>query len=217
VPWPAIDVYSDPICPWCMIGRHRLARALKLAGGGTSGPGPAVRWRVFQLNPSMPAGGMDRTAYLAAKFGGAVQSQEVYRAIRKEGEAEGVRFAFDRIRRTPNTLKAHLLIRLAAGTGAGDAMAGRLFDAYFLEGRDIGDSSVLVELAADAGIAREVAQAWLEDEETAARLSAEDAEARASGISGVPYFVIGGRYSLAGAAPPEVLVRAMELAAQTVS
>ncbi len=217
MPWPAIDVYSDPICPWCMIGRHRLARALELVGGGTSGPAPAIRWRVFQLNPSMPPGGMDRTAYLAAKFGGAVQAQEVYRAIRKEGEAEGIRFAFDRIRRTPNTLKAHLLIRLAAGMGAGDAMAGRLFDAYFLEGRDIGESSVLLELAADAGIAREAAQACLEEEGTAARLSAEDAEARASGISGVPYFVIGGRYSLAGAVPPEALVRAMELAAETVS
>lgn len=212
-----IEVYSDPICPWCMIGKRRLDRALAMICVGPHGPEVRVRWRVFQLNPSMPTEGMDRSAYLAAKFGGAARAGEIYRAIRNEGTAEGIDFAFERIKRTPNTLKAHALIRAAAQIALDHAMVERLFHAYFLEGRDIGNDPVLRGLAEEVGLPGADITAGLADDADHGALIAEDAGARAGGISGVPFFLIDGRYSLAGAVPSEVLVRALQLAGQAVS
>jgi predicted DsbA family dithiol-disulfide isomerase len=212
-----IDVYSDPVCPWCMIGKRRLERALEMMGPGPTGPEVRVRWRVFQLNPSMPAEGMERAAYLAAKFGGAARAGEIYRVIRSEGSAEGIDFAFERIKRTPNTMKAHALIRAAEETGLDQEMVERLFRAYFLEGQDIGDGAVLRGLAEEVGLSDTDIGACLAAEADHRPLVAEDANARASGISGVPYFLIDGRFSLAGAVPAEVLLRALQLAGQAVS
>jgi predicted DsbA family dithiol-disulfide isomerase len=195
-----------------MIGKRRLDRAIEEMRKAAPAFAPSLRWRVFQLNPTMPADGMDRSAYLAAKFGGAARAGEVYRVIGREGLDEGIAFAFDRIRRTPSTLKAHALIRLAAGEGRASEMAERLFGAYFLEGLDIGEGSVLEELATEVGLPMEGLKSYLADDGVVDGLRAEDAAARAKRISGVPFFVIDGRYSLAGAVAPEVLVRAMELA-----
>ena len=212
-----IEVYSDPVCPWCMIGKRRLDRALESIGTGSHGPEVLVRWRVFQLNPSMPSDGMDRAAYLAAKFGGAARAGEIYRAIRNEGAGEGIRFAYERIKRTPNTLKAHALIGAATASGLDHAMVERLFRAYFLEGLDIGRASVLRSLAEEVGLSGAEIDACLGDHTDHGQLTAEDARARAGGISGVPFFLIDGRYSLAGAVPSEVLIRALQLAGQAVS
>ena len=214
---PVIDIYSDPICPWCMIGKRRLDRAIEEMQEATPSFAPRLRWRVFQLNPSMPEHGMDRSAYLAAKFGGAARAGEIYRVIAREGLAEGITFAFDRIRRTPSTLKAHALIRLAAGEGRASEMNERLFDAFFLEGLDVGEAKVLETLAADVGLPMGDVGSYLADDGVIDGLSAEDAEARAKKISGVPFFVVDGRYSLSGAVAPKVLVRAMELAAQSAT
>ncbi len=98
-----------------MIGKRRLDRAMEGMREATPAFAPSLRWRVFQLNPTMPADGMDRSVYLTAKFGGVDRAGEVYRAIRREGLAEGISFAFDRNRRTPNTLKAHSMNSLADG------------------------------------------------------------------------------------------------------
>jgi len=200
-----------------MIGKRRLDRALGMIGAEPRAAEVRVRWRVFQLNPSMPPEGMDRAAYLAAKFGGAARASEIYRAIRSEGSTEGIHFAFERIKRTPNTLKGHGLIRAAEESGFDHAMVERLFCAYFLEGRDIGDGAVLRNLAEEVGLPDADITACLADEADLGILVAEDVGARASGISGVPYFLIDGRYSLAGAVPAEVLVRALQLAGQAVS
>lgn len=212
---PVIDIFSDPICPWCMIGKRRLDRAIKKMRAAVPGFSPNLRWRVFQLNPTMPEAGMDRSAYLAAKFGGASRAAELYRVIGEEGSAEGISFAFDRIRRTPNTLKAHAVIRLAADTGLGSAMAERLFRAYFLEGLDIGNPAVLERLAEEIGLLPGEVNAFLADTKIADELRAEDADARAKQIRGVPYFIIEGRYTLSGAVPSEVHIKALELASQS--
>ena len=212
---PVIDIFSDPICPWCMIGKRRLDRAISERREAIPALMPSLRWRVFQLNRSMPADGMDRSAYLAAKFGGVERAREVYSVIAREGLAEGITFAFDRIGRTPNTLKAHALIRLAAGVGRASEMTERLFGAYFLEGLDIGEASVLEGLAAEVGLPMGEVGPHLADDGVIDGLRAEDAAARAKRIGGVPFFVIDDRYSLSGAVAPEVLVRAMELAAQS--
>jgi predicted DsbA family dithiol-disulfide isomerase len=202
-----IDVYSDPVCPWCFIGKRRLARALEL----TRSEDLTLRWRAFQLNPTMPSEGMDWGHYLAAKFGGIDRARQVYEAIRREGESVGIPFAFARIRRTPNTVDAHRLIRLAAQAGRADAMLEGLFEAYFLAGRDIGERDELVQIAAAAGLGGDIA-AFLSGDGEREDVLAEDLAARQSGVTGVPHFVVAGRYLLSGAQSPEVIARAIELA-----
>lgn len=211
---PVIEIFSDPICPWCMIGKRRLDRALSAASQDDPQSNPVLAWRVFQLNPAMPREGMDRVAYLAAKFGGAQRAREVYRVIEAEGRSEGIDFSFDRIRRTPNTLAAHGLIRVAARQGLASAMAERLFVAYFSEGRDIGEASVLAGLADEVGLEGDSA-AFLRENIPEDELRAEDAAARAAGIAAVPFFVIDGRFSVSGAVAPEVFTRALELARES--
>src|SRR5690242_785289 len=134
-----IDIVSDVICPWCFIGKRRLARAL------AQRPGLAVSitWRAFQLNPDMQPGGMPREAYLAAKFGSAAHAARIYATITDAGAGENIEFDFDAIRRTPNSRDAHRLIRYATKFGKADPVVEALFSAYFEHGRDIGDRQVL--------------------------------------------------------------------------
>jgi predicted DsbA family dithiol-disulfide isomerase len=203
-----LDVFADPICPWCYIGKRRMERALGRAGG----TGIEVRWRAFQLNPQMPQGGMDRGLYLETKFGGSDRARHVYDAIRRAGEAEGIAFAFARIQRTPNTVTAHRLVRFAARAGRADVVMDGLFAAYFLEGRDIGERAELAAIAAAAGCDADAVAAYLEGDEDRDAVLAEDAAARAAGIGGVPHFIVVRRYQLPGAQSPEVIARTIELA-----
>lgn len=202
-----LDIYSDPICPWCFIGKRRLARAL------AERPSLAVqiRWRPFQLNPDMPAEGMDRQHYLATKFGGADNAARVYETVAHHGAAEDLPFAFDRIARTPNTLAAHQLIAWANDRGDPDPLVERLFRAYFFEGQDLGEPTVLAEAAAEAGLDRAAAEATLADTELRAQVAAADAEARAAGLQGVPTFVVNDAYAVSGAQEPKVLLRLFDL------
>ncbi|MGE0651055.1 MAG: DsbA family oxidoreductase [Alphaproteobacteria bacterium] len=208
-----VDIFADPICPWCFVGKRRLERALGRAGVD----GVEVRWRAFQLNPQMPPGGMDRGLYLATKFGGSDRARHVYDAIRRAGETEGIHFAFARIQRTPNTVAAHRLLRFAARVARTGAVMEGLFAAYFLEGRDIGDVAELAAVAGAAGCDATAAAAYLRGDEDRAEVLAEDAAARAAGIGGVPHFVVAGRYQLPGAQSPEVIARTIELARATLA
>lgn len=202
-----IDVHADPICPWCFIGKRRLDRALAVTGA----QGVSVRWRAFQLNPAMPREGMERALYLSSKFGGADRARQVYDVIRREGESDGIPFAFARIARTPNTVDAHRLVRLGARMDRAGAVLDALFHAYFIDGRDIGDGAVLADIGRAAGLGGDVS-AFVAGDAERAEVLAEDAAARAAGIGGVPHFVVGGRYLLPGAQSPEVIARAIELA-----
>lgn len=203
-----LDVFSDTICPWCFIGKRRLERALK----ERAQPGLKIRWRAFQLNPGMPAEGMERRAYIEAKFGGMERARTIYDTIRAAGAGEGIEFAFEKIKRTPNTLQSHRLLRLAAVTDRQDATLEGLFRAYFLEGRDIGDRAMLTEIGAAAGLDREETADYLEgDADTDAVLS-EDVLARRAGINGVPCFIFNGRFALSGAQEPEAFFQIFDLA-----
>ncbi len=210
-----IDIFSDTICPWCFIGKRRLERAL----AERPQPDLTIHWRAFQLNPDMPAGGMDRSQYLELKFGGASNAEAIYDQVRAAGESEGIDFAFERMKRTPNTIDSHRLIRHAAnaapqGQGRQDAVVQALFDAYFLRAEDIGDPEVLAAAAAEAGLDAEETRAFLASDAEAEAVRAEDKSARQAGISGVPCFIFNGQHALAGAHAPEVLFQLFDLANQ---
>jgi predicted DsbA family dithiol-disulfide isomerase len=208
-----LDIYSDTICPWCYIGKRRLERAL----AERPQDGLPLRWRAFQLNPDMPAGGMERQRYLELKFGGPANARTIYDRIREAGEEEAIPFAFEAIRRTPNTVDSHRLIRFATqhggiGQESADAVVNALFEAYFLRGEDIGDLDLLCDLAGIAGLDPMDVRVFLESEAGTEAVRAEDAQARAIGIQGVPTFILDGKYVLSGAHPPEVLFQFFDLA-----
>ena len=196
-----IDIYSDVICPWCFIGKRRLERALAERPRDEL----SLHWRAFQLNPDMPARGMDRQVYLQLKFGSAASAERIYREIRAVGEEEDLAFAFEAIRRTPNTIESHRLIRFAGSRGRQDAVVEALFRAYFLAGEDIGAPEVLLRVAESAGLNPADARAFLESDLEEAAVRAEDQAARQAGLQGVPTFIINGKFALSGAHQPEVL------------
>lgn len=205
-----IDIFSDTICPWCLVGKRRLEAAL----AERPDLDVAVHWRIFQLNPGMPAEGIERQDYLARKFGGPEGARQVYDHIRAIGAKDGIDFAFDDIARTPNTVKSHRLIRWAAGQDRETETVEALFQAYFFRGRDIGDTEVLTAAAVEAGMDAGEARAFLDSEALEAELREEDRQARGLGIDGVPCFVFNGRHAVPGAQPPKVLAQMLDLAQQ---
>ena len=196
-----LDIYSDTICPWCFIGKRRLDRAL----AERPQPGLTIHWRAFQLNPEMPAEGMDRQLYLQLKFGDAENAERVYAQVRSAGEEEAISFAFAAMQRTPNTVDSHRLIRFAADKGLQNDAVEALFEAYFLRGEDIGQRDVLAAAAADAGLDAGEARAFLDSDLEEQAVRTEDREARHAGLQGVPTFIVNGKYALSGAHEPEVL------------
>src|SRR5262245_23747904 len=176
-----ITVYSDVICPWCYVGKRRLETALASPGM----PGAIqFSWRPFELNPDMPAEGMQRRAYRARKFG-AARSAELDAAMAETGREVGIAFAFERMQRTPNTRLAHRLIWEAERQGAQDAIVNRLFRAYFEEGADIGSAAVLQSLAAEAGLDADGVEAALSSSSESLKAVTElEQQGYAMGIQG---------------------------------
>jgi len=200
-----VDIVSDAICPWCFIGKRRFERALADMPAGTL----EVGWRPFQLNPDMPREGMERAAYLKAKFGDA-RGGRGYDAITEAGREEGIAFDFTAIKRTPNTLDAHRLIRYAGAQGRQDPTVEALFRAYFTAGSDIGDRTVLATIAGEAGLDRDAAATYLASETDIAEVRAEDDFARQVGIHGVPCFIFERKYAISGAQQPDVFRQVIE-------
>jgi predicted DsbA family dithiol-disulfide isomerase len=208
-----IDVISDVVCPWCFIGRRRLAEALTLYVEKDPGFRPLVSWHPFQLNPDLPTEGIDRRAYLEAKFGGPERAAQIYDRVRAAGRTVGIDFAFERIQRQPNTRDAHRLVSWAQSQGSAEELVERLFRAYFLEGRFVGDRGVLAEIAGEAGLAADDARAYLESDAGADTIDAMDRRVRELGVTGVPFFIFGGRVAVSGAQEAPALVAAMAQAA----
>jgi predicted DsbA family dithiol-disulfide isomerase len=203
-----IDVISDVVCPWCYIGKRRLEGALaQWAAAHPDAPEPRVKWRPFQLNPTLPETGMSRREYVKRKFGD--QGAATYERVAAVGRDVGIPFAFDAIERQPNTLAPHALIGAAGELGIQDAMVETLFRAYFLDGRDMTDRATLVELATAAGMSRAQAETVLDSPEARESAALEDERARELGVSGVPFFVFNGRLAVSGAHPAETLLQAM--------
>ncbi|HXJ01977.1 MAG TPA: DsbA family oxidoreductase [Micropepsaceae bacterium] len=208
MPEPVLDlmVFIDVICPWCYVGKRRLEKALAMIG-----PDAPIRvtWRPFELNPDMPPEGMERRLYRMRKFGSMERSQQLDAQLTDLGVQEGLRFRYDLMIRTPNTFNAHRLIWLAGQGGGQDAVVEALMRAYFTEGRDIGDSETLADVASQAGMDRAHTIDFLEGEDGAAEVRAYEDAARRAGISGVPAFIANRRPLLMGAQPPDVIASAL--------
>ena len=202
-----VEIWSDVVCPWCYIGKRRFEQAL---AGFPRRDEVEVRWRSFELDATAPA---ERTgsyaANLAAKYGTSVaQAQQMIDNMTATAAAEGLVFDFD-IARPGNTFDAHRLLHLAAERGLQDALKERLLLATFTEGQPIGDAETLVRLAAEVGLDADEARAVLASDRYADEVRGDEQQARAYGISGVPFFVVDGRYGVSGAQPAEALAQVL--------
>lgn len=203
-----LDIYFDTICPWCLIGKVRLETALKSRANLSL----KLRWQPFLLNPKMTPSGMDRQLYLEQKFGGPDRARRVYDVIAQTGRSVGIDFRFETIKRTPNSIDSHRLGLYAKEYNLENQMVQRLFEAYFFEGRDIGDKGELLNLATEVGLDSKDTQAFLESSSLADQVIESDQTARELGVHGVPAFVARERYVVSGAQEPKVLGKFIDTA-----
>ena len=201
-----LDIISDPICPWCYIGKTQLDRALAERPDHPF----AVEWHPFQLNPDMPAEGMDRRTYLERKFGGPEGADRVYGQISEHAKSIGVEADFEAITRKPNTLNAHRLIHWAGIEDRQEEIVNALFAANFREGRDIGDMDVLADIADANGMDASVVRRLLQSDADVEMIRQRDAHSREMGVTSVPTFVVAGQHAVPGAQPPELWVKVID-------
>lgn len=200
-----VDVVSDVICPWCYIGKRRLEQAIDALDDQAD---VQVRWHPFQLNPAMPKQGISRREYRSRKFGSWERAMELDAHVVAVGEAEGIHFAFDKIARTPNTMHPHRLIWLADSHGCQDEVVEALFRAYFTEGKDIGNPQTLLDIVAEAGLDRRIAETTLNSEAGLDVIAQAGERSRRHQIEGVPFFIINDAIPLSGAQVPQTFLDA---------
>jgi predicted DsbA family dithiol-disulfide isomerase len=195
-----LDIMSDPICPWCYIGKAHLDVALAANPDHPFN----IEWHPFQLNPDMPAAGMGRRDYLEGKFGGKEGAVRAYAPVVEHAEKAGLKIDFEGMQRTPNTLNAHRLIHWAGIEGRQTAAVSALFKAYFTDARDIGDTDVLADIADSIEMDASMVLRLLATDEDTQSIRDRDAHSRSMGISSVPTFIVGGQHAVPGAQPPEL-------------
>lgn len=209
-----LDIFSDPVCPWCYIGKANLDRALESRADHPF----QIEWHPFQLNPEMVADGVDKRSYLSDRFGGPDKLAAIHARLRDAATQAGVDLDPDTPRRIPNTLNAHRLIHWAGLESRQTPVVSALFRAYWKEGRDIGNPGVLADIAASAGLDRLAIARLLDGDADRDTIIARDAHARERGVTGVPCFVVANQYVLSGAQPVALWQQAMdELIAQNAT
>src|ERR1700678_845122 len=206
----AIEVISDAICPWCWVAKRRLDRVIAALAPDVTA---FVTWRPFELNPDIPKAGLDRRAYRSAKFGSWQRSQALDAQVAAAGRPDGLVFNHDRMERTPNTIDAHRLIRMAGQQGKQDDVVEGLFAAYFNEGRDVGDPTVLADVGASAGLDRAGILAMLASDEGLAEVRSELQRAMNLRVSGVPTVLVDGIPLFSGAIRAELMETELRKAA----
>ncbi len=204
-----IDVISDVVCPWCYIGQRRLAAALSRLPEDDAARRAPVRWHPFQLNPDLPQAGISRKTYVEDKFGGPERAAQIYARVSAAGASVGIAFAFDRIEIQPNTRDAHRLIAWAQARGDASDLVERLFHAYFIDGRALGDHAVLAAIAGEAGLPSDEARRLLDSGEGMDAIALMDRRAREIGVQGVPFFIFNQHVAVSGAQEPETLLDAI--------
>ncbi|UWR04868.1 DsbA family oxidoreductase [Ruegeria conchae] len=195
-----LDIMSDPICPWCYIGKTHLDKALAEIPNHPF----VIEWHPFQLNPDMPDAGMDRREYLERKFGGKDGAVRAYAPVVEHAENAGLKIDFEGMKRTPNTLDAHRLIHWAGIEGKQNAVVDALFNAYFVEARDIGDREVLADIADSVGMDAAVVMKLLQSESDREDIRTRDSHSREMGVNSVPTFIVANQHAVPGAQPPEL-------------
>jgi predicted DsbA family dithiol-disulfide isomerase len=206
-----LDIFSDPVCPWCYVGKANLDRAL------ADHPDHPflIQWHPFQLNPDMPREGIPKRSYLEAKFGGKARVDAMHERLREVARTAGVALDPDKPGKMPNTLDAHRLIHWAAIEGRQSVVVDALMRAYWTEGRDIGDHATLVDIAAENGMNREATLRLLLSDADLDDILSRDADARRKGVNSVPTFLVAQQYVVTGAQPGEVWAKVIaELAAK---
>lgn len=203
-----IEIFSDVVCPWCYIGKRRLDAVLQTPVGD----GVTLRWRPYQLRPGLPAEGVDRAEHLRARYGADADPGHVPQRLAAEAEDAGLTFDFAAIERMPNTLQAHRLMELAWDEGVQHQLAEVLFEAYFRTGKDIGHRGTLVEAAEQSGIGGTKACEYLDGDAGASQVREQLQRAEELGVSGVPSYLLAGRFTLPGAQTPEVMGQFIERA-----
>ncbi len=194
-----LDIFSDTVCPWCYIGKKRLENALNKYQNLKI----KQTWRPFQLNPGMPPDGMDRQEYLISKFGSSDAAKTVYENIYEEGVKEGINFNFDLIEVTPNSFNSHRLLALAYKAKIQERVLDDLFEYYFLNGKDIGDPNILLQIAIKHKIDAEKFKNYLSDQENIEPLANEEIQAKKMGINSVPTFIVNKQIVINGAQTSE--------------
>ena len=207
-PQLSVDVVSDVVCPWCFIGQKRLAQAVSMAPDIDV----TVRWRPYQLDATIPPEGHDRKQYMVAKFGSEEKLKQVHARLLEAAADDGIDFALDDIAVSPNTLDAHRMIRWAGGADLAlqNRVVRDLFSAFFEKGRNIGDTRVLIEVAREAGMDATVVETLLATDADKDAVREEIATAQHMGITGVPCFLLEGRYAVVGAQDAATLADAMQ-------
>ena len=205
----AVDVVSDVVCPWCYVGKRKLERALDELRQQEPALAIAVHWHPFELNPELPIEGIAREAYLEAKFG---RTTGIHDRVKAVGSSVGIDFAFERIRRQPNTRDAHRLVAWAQQAGDAAALVEALFRAYFVDGRSLSEAAELAAVAQSAGLERAAALDLLASDRLRADVEAEYREAQAAGVHAVPFFIFNGRTAVSGAHDPPMLLEAIAAA-----
>lgn len=209
-----LDIFSDPVCPWCYIGKTNLDRALESRADHPF----QIEWHPFQLNPEMGSEGVDKRSYLSDRFGGPDRLAAIHARLREAARQAGVDLDPDTPKRIPNTLNAHRLIHWAGLEGRQTAVVSALFRAYWREGRDIGNAGVLADIAASAGLDRAAIARLLDGDADRDTIASRDSHARERGVTGVPCFVVADHYVLSGAQPVALWQQAMdELIAQNAT
>ncbi len=208
-----IDVVSDVVCPWCYVGKRNLDAAIAMRPDLDV----EVRYRPFQLDATIPAEGVDRTQYMVRKFGSLDRLEDAHHRLEQMGGERNIHFDFAAIQRSPNTLDAHRLIRWAALVGEQPEVKERLMSLYFEHGADIGERKVLLDVAEANGLDRAAVSQMFEDGTDIAAVQTEIEQAQAMGVSGVPFFILAGKYGVSGAQPVEAMLSAIDEAARTAS
>ena len=208
-----IEIFSDIVCPWCYIGKKRLDAVMST----TAGAGVTLRWRPYQLYPNMPSEGMDRARYLEARYGAGADRARIPERIEAEAGEVGLSFDFAAIGKMPNTLAAHRLLEFAAEHGVQHDLAEVLFDYYFCSGLDVGDANVLAKGAEAVGLDGALVRKYLAGNSGADAVREQLRRAMEVGVSGVPCYLLAGRFALPGAQTPEVMTQFIQRAKSLVA
>lgn len=201
-----LDIISDVACPWCYVGKGFLDRALEARPGHPF----QIEWHPYQLHPELPPEGMDRQAYMAAKFGSRENIVRIHEPLLAQAEKAGIAFDLPAIRRTPNTLDAHRLIHWAGLEGRQTPVVSALFRAYWRDGRDIGDPAVLAAIAAEAGLDGPTIARLLASDADRVEIRARIAHSQERGVRAVPTFIVANRHAVQGAQPTELWLNAID-------